>query len=113
MEIAVVGAAATVKLDGGRRVEDCRVTLTAVAPTIVRATAAEEALRRQQPSIEAIRRAGDAARKHASPIDDVRASASYRLTTTAVIARRVIEIALARAGVRLGDEQTATSRSEA
>ena len=112
MEIAVVGAAAAVKLDERGKVQDCKVALTAVAPTIVRAAAAEDALRGQQPSIETLRRAGEAARLHAKPIDDVRAAASYRLATTAVIARRAIEVALTRAGVRVADQQTATSRSE-
>ena len=36
MEIAVVGAAAAVTLNGDGDVEACRIALTAVAPTIVR-----------------------------------------------------------------------------
>jgi CO/xanthine dehydrogenase FAD-binding subunit len=100
MEIAVVGAAAAVRLDPDGSVADCRVALTAVAPTIVRATEAEDSLRGHQPSAEVLKRAGQAALTHAKPIDDVRAPASYRLETTAVIARRAIELALLRARER-------------
>ena len=44
MEIAVVGAAAAVTLNGDGDVEACRVALTAVAPTIVRSPSAEAAI---------------------------------------------------------------------
>ena len=97
MEIAVVGAAAAVRLDEGGKVADCRIALTAVAPTIIRASGAESALRGGAPSPERIGTAGDAARAHAKPIDDVRAPAWYRLDTTAAVTRRAIELALKRA----------------
>ena len=44
MEIAVVGAAAFVTLNGDGDVEACRIALTAVAPTIVRSPGAEAAI---------------------------------------------------------------------
>ena len=97
MEIAVVGAAAAVRVDEAGTVADCRIALTAVAPTIIRATAAEAALRGHEPSSQRIGEAGEAARSHAKPIDDVRAPAWYRLDTTAVVTRRAIELALKRA----------------
>jgi CO/xanthine dehydrogenase FAD-binding subunit len=97
MEIAVVGAAAAVRLDRGGKVEDCRIALTAVAPTIVRATSAEDALRGQHPSADVVSRVGEAALAHAKPIDDVRAPASYRLQTTAVLTRRAVDLAVKRA----------------
>ena len=98
MEIAVVGAAAAVRLDAGGKVEDCRIALTAVAPTVVRATGAEDSLRGQLPSAEALGRAAEAARAHSKPIDDVRAPAWYRLETTSVVTRRAVALALKRAG---------------
>jgi CO/xanthine dehydrogenase FAD-binding subunit len=100
MEIAVVGAAAAVRLDARGRVKDCRIALTAVAPTIVRATAAEDALRGQKPTAEVLAAVGQAALTHAKPIDDVRAPASYRLETTAVMTRRAVELAVTRARTR-------------
>jgi CO/xanthine dehydrogenase FAD-binding subunit len=102
MEIAVVGAAAAVRLDNAGKVADCRIALTAVAPTIIRATGAETALRGHDPSSERIALAGEAARLHAKPIDDVRAPAWYRLDTTAAVTRRAIELALKRARTAAG-----------
>ena len=43
MEIAVVGATAVVRLDGGV-VRDARIAITALAPTVRRVAAAESAL---------------------------------------------------------------------
>jgi len=100
MEIAVVGAAAAVRLDSAGKVEDCRIALTAVAPTVVRAPGAEEVLKGQEPSAETLKRVGEAATAHARPIDDVRAPASYRLETVAVITRRAVELAVKRARSR-------------
>jgi CO/xanthine dehydrogenase FAD-binding subunit len=97
MEIAVVGAAAAVRLNSEGNVEDCRIALTAVAPTVIRATAAEQALVGQAPSVETLKRVGEAALGAAKPIDDVRAPASYRLETIAVITRRAVELAVQRA----------------
>ena len=96
MEIAVVGAAAAVRLEGGA-IADCRIALTAVAPTIIRASGAEAALSGVAASPARIEAAGEAARAHARPIDDVRAPAWYRLDTTAAVTRRAIELALERA----------------
>jgi CO/xanthine dehydrogenase FAD-binding subunit len=102
MEIAVVGAAAAVSRDEPGTVADCRIALTAVAPTIIRATGAEAALRGNDPSPERLRLVGEAARAHAKPIDDVRAPAWYRLDTTATVTRRAIELALERARTAAG-----------
>lgn len=107
MEIAVVGAAAAVRLGAGGKVADCRIALTAVAPTIVRATGAEDALRGHEPSDEVLRRAGEAALAHAKPIDDVRAQASYRLDMTPVMTRRAVSLAVERARMAAGTDRLA------
>jgi CO/xanthine dehydrogenase FAD-binding subunit len=96
MEIAVVGAAALVTLERGR-VADARIALTAVAPTCVRAQAAEDALRGREPTPEALAEAAAASAAAARPIDDVRASAEYRRAMVPVIARRALERAVERA----------------
>jgi len=96
MEIAVVGATAAVTLAGGE-VANARIAITALAPTIRRAPAAEAALvgsSVDEPSVTAAARAAAAA---AAPISDVRASERYRLAMAEVIARRALEIAVARA----------------
>jgi CO/xanthine dehydrogenase FAD-binding subunit len=96
MEIAVVGATCSVTLDG-TRVVDARVAITALTPSIVRVAEAEAALAGSDGGTDAVRAAGDAAAAAARPISDVRASADYRRAMAAVIARRAIAAAIARA----------------
>jgi CO/xanthine dehydrogenase FAD-binding subunit len=96
MEIAVVGATCAVTV-AGSQVTAARVAITALAPTILRVPAAEAALVGSDGGADAIRAAGAAATAAASPISDVRASSDYRLAMAAVIARRAIAAAIARA----------------
>jgi CO/xanthine dehydrogenase FAD-binding subunit len=97
MEIAIVGAAAAVTVEGGK-VTAARIAITALAPTIHRITAAEDALVGTDGGREAAAAAADAAAAGAAPISDVRGSADYRRAMAAVIARRAVEAAVARAG---------------
>jgi len=97
MEIAIVGAAAAVTVEGGQ-VTAAKVAITALAPTIHRIAAAEEALIGTDGGRAAAKAAGDAAAAGSAPISDVRGSADYRRAMAAVIARRAIEAAVARAG---------------
>jgi CO/xanthine dehydrogenase FAD-binding subunit len=96
MEIAVVGATATVVLAGGK-VTEARVAITALAPTIRRVPAAEAALVGSDGGRDAAEAAAKAAADASAPISDVRASLDYRRSMAAVIARRAIEAAVARA----------------
>jgi CO/xanthine dehydrogenase FAD-binding subunit len=96
MEIAVVGATAAVRLAGGR-VADARIAITALAPTIRRVPEAEAALVGSGGGREDAETAARAAAAAAAPISDVRASADYRRAMAAVIARRAVEAAVARA----------------
>jgi CO/xanthine dehydrogenase FAD-binding subunit len=97
MEIAVVGAAALVAVDGRGKCRFARIALTAVAPTCLRAEHAEKALQGRQVTDDAIAEAAHAAADAARPIDDVRASADYRREMVRVITSRAIERAVARA----------------
>jgi CO/xanthine dehydrogenase FAD-binding subunit len=96
MEIAVVGATCTVTLDGSR-IGSARVAITALTPRIVRVPDAEAALGGSDGGADAVQAAGDAAAAAAQPISDVRASADYRRAMAAVIARRAVTAAIARA----------------
>jgi carbon-monoxide dehydrogenase medium subunit len=96
MEIAVVGAAALVTLDGGR-ISGARVAIAALAPTIRRVVGAEEVLMASDGGADAVAAAGRAVSEAAEPIDDVRATADYRRAMAAVVARRAITGALRRA----------------
>ena len=96
MEIAVVGATAVVVMDDGK-VTDARVAITALAPIIRRIPEAEAALVGTDGSAAAAEAAAEAAAAGSAPISDVRASEEYRRAMAAVIARRAIEAAVARA----------------
>jgi CO/xanthine dehydrogenase FAD-binding subunit len=96
MEIAVVGATAVVRLAAGQ-VADARIAITALAPTIRRVPEADAALVGSDGGRESVESAAQAAAAAAEPISDVRASAYYRRAMAAVIARRAVEAALARA----------------
>jgi CO/xanthine dehydrogenase FAD-binding subunit len=96
MEIAVVGATAVLTLDGGQ-VKDSRVAITALAPTIRRVSEAETVLDGSDGGPDTLRAAAAAIEAACRPISDARASAAYRSAMAAVIGRRAIEAALARA----------------
>lgn len=96
MEIAVVGAAASLRLASDGSVSDLRVALTAVAPTIV-ALGPDALDTDAKTPDDAGHAAAAAAKTAASPISDVRASESYRREMVAVMARRAVSIAAQRA----------------
>jgi carbon-monoxide dehydrogenase medium subunit len=94
MEIALVGVAAMVRLDGKNgTVKDVRITLGAVAPTIIRAEGAEELVIGSSLDEEVLQAAGQAASKATKPISDVRCSADYRKDMANVLTRRALKIA--------------------
>jgi CO/xanthine dehydrogenase FAD-binding subunit len=96
MEIAVVGVTAVITL-ADDTVADARVAITALAPTIHRVSGAEAALKGSDAGHAAIEAAAQATAGASAPISDVRGSAAYRLAMAAVIARRAIDGAIARA----------------
>lgn len=96
MEIAVVGATAVVTFVGDR-VGAAKVAITALAPTVRLVPASEEALVGSDGGRAAAELAAQAAAEASEPISDVRASEEYRRAMAAVLARRAIEAAVARA----------------
>ena len=96
MEIAVVGATAVVAF-AGNRVTAAKVAITALAPTVRLVPAAEEALVGSDGGRAAAELAAQAAAAASEPISDVRASEAYRRAMAAVLTRRAIETAVARA----------------
>jgi CO/xanthine dehydrogenase FAD-binding subunit len=96
MEIAVVGATAVVELDRDT-VSAARIAITALAPTVRRVPEAEEALVGGPADRAAAERAGALAAAAAEPITDVRGSLEYRRAMAAVITRRAVLAAVARA----------------
>ena len=96
MEIAVVGATAVVRLEGDV-VREARIAITALAPTVRRVAAAESALVGTDGGAAAATEAGRLAAEAAAPISDVRASLDYRRAMAAVVVRRAVTGAIARA----------------
>lgn len=75
--ISKICFAAAVHIEGSR-VIDARIALGSVAPTVVRARAAEQVLQAGDVSTETIRRARVALENEIAPIDDIRSTADYR-----------------------------------
>ncbi len=96
LDIAVVGVASQLTLSDGV-CGKARIALAAVAPTPVRATAAERALEGQRVTPELIERAAGLAVEAARPISDQRGSAEFRRHLVRVLTRRTLTTALARA----------------
>jgi CO/xanthine dehydrogenase FAD-binding subunit len=74
-----------------------RIALGAVAPTVIRAPKAEAFLDGSKISAEAMAEAGRIAAMEAKPISDFRASADYRRDLVAVLVKRALANAQARA----------------
>jgi len=95
---AVVAVAALVELDGDSdRIRRTALALAGVAPTPVRATAAERALAGATADPGTIRAAADAAAASLSPAGDLHASPETRRGLARTYLRRGIELAVARA----------------
>lgn len=97
MDIATVGVASALSLDRSGACTGARIALGAVAPTPLRARAAEDLLRDKQLDAGLLQAAADAAMTECSPIDDVRGTAGYRRQMVGVLARRTLEHAAATA----------------
>lgn len=93
MDLAIVGVAASLTVDGDV-CKDVRIVLGAVAATPVRAPKAENMLIGNKLTDALIEEASQAASCECTPIDDVRASAEYRQDMVRVFTRRAIRQAL-------------------
>lgn len=89
MELATVGVAVSLTLNA-----DVKIVLGAVAPTPIRARAAEDVLRNRKLDEALIQKAAKAAEDESRPISNVRASAEYRRAMVRVLTRRALEQAL-------------------
>jgi carbon-monoxide dehydrogenase medium subunit len=95
MDIATVGVAAVVSLAAQSGVcQEVKISLGAVAPTVVRATAAEDVLRGQPVNAERLRQAARAAVEAAQPIDDIRGTAAHRRRIIAPLVQRTLQYAV-------------------
>ena len=98
MDIAVVGVGVSVTLDAKGVCKDARVSLGAVAPTVLLVPDAAKALigtKMDKKALDALAAACSAACR---PIDDKRGTREYRIKVAGVLARRAAQIARKRAG---------------
>jgi len=97
MDIAVVGAGASVTLDDAKqRIVSARIALAAVAPTPLFAEEASALLAGREISAEAIEAAAQAAQAIARPISDMRGTAEQRTHLVGVLTRRALKGAIQR-----------------
>ena len=96
MEIAVVGAAASVTLNEDGTLAAVAIALTAVAPTILAVTGTDALVGRpvDEATLAAV---AELAAEQATPISDLRATDAYRRHTVGVMARRAVAAAADRA----------------
>ena len=97
MDIAIVGAAARVSLDGDGNCIAAAIALGAVAPTVVTVPGAVEALLGGPISDETVAAVAAAAGEAANPIDDKRGTVTYRRQVAGVLAKRAVLEAAGRA----------------
>jgi carbon-monoxide dehydrogenase medium subunit len=100
MDIAVVGCAVNVTLDGNGTCTGARVVLGAVAPTQVVAEEAGAALVGHKLDNDTLAKLDAAAGRACKPINDKRGTIEYRVKVAGVLARRAAAIAFERAAKR-------------
>lgn len=98
MDIAVVGAGVCVTLDGQGVCRAAKVSLGAVAPTVLVVSAAAAALVDSKLDDAALATLDAAAQAACNPISDKRGTIEYRTRVAGVLSRRAAAIAFKRAG---------------
>jgi xanthine dehydrogenase iron-sulfur cluster and FAD-binding subunit A len=88
--ISVVNTAVIVKTAADGVITDAQITLGSVAPTIIAVPAASQYLQGKKLSHDVINEAAQLAVEAATPIDDVRGSAAYRLQMVHVMVSRAL-----------------------
>ena len=96
MDIAVVGCAVNLRLDGDR-IAEARVVLGAVAPTVITVPEAAKAIVGTTLDDAALDTLAQAASAACKPIDDKRGTVAFRTDVAGVLARRAAKIAYDRA----------------
>lgn len=97
MDIAVVGCGVSVQVDDSGNITQARVSLGAVAPTVLVVDAAAKAIIGTALDAAALDALAAAASAAAKPIDDKRGTVAFRKEVSGVLAQRVAKIAYSRA----------------
>ncbi len=104
-DLAKVSAAAVLVCEN-EQIVACRLAFGSVAPTVVRAKAAEMMLVGRTFSSELALEVGRVASEEISPIDDVRSTAWYRREVVKAVTHDVLRLAWQRAGKAEGKQRT-------
>ncbi len=95
MDISTVGVASMLTLEGQNGIcREVRISLGAVAPTVMRARSAEALLRGQRLEAGLIQEAARAASEDARPIDDIRGTARHRRAIVEALTGRTLRSAM-------------------
>ncbi len=105
--ISIINIAFVLTFDADERISAARIALGCVAPTIVRASRAEEYLIGKRLDASTCTEAGKLASADIHPIDDMRATASYRLAMVAALVTQGLQ-RLASPQVDVGDATLVT-----
>jgi CO/xanthine dehydrogenase FAD-binding subunit len=90
----LVNVASFIGLDGpGGTIKTARIVMGCVGPIHLRAVSAERLLIGEKPSEAIFAKAGEAAMKDCSPINDFRGSAQYKHSMVSVLTNRTLSIA--------------------
>ena len=95
---AICGAAAVVEIDGSGLLSSVAIGITGVGNRAFRAVKTEAELKGQKPSADTLKKACEKASDGVIALDDIHASADYRLDLARIFARRALEAAIERAG---------------
>jgi aerobic carbon-monoxide dehydrogenase medium subunit len=95
-DFAIAAVSAAVWIDGGKIV-DAGIGLSALGPTTLRATRAEDLLRGNSPAEELFSEAGNVASEECSPLPDGRGPVDYKRHVAGVLTKRALRRATARA----------------
>jgi aerobic carbon-monoxide dehydrogenase medium subunit len=95
-DFAIAAASAVLWLDGDT-IADVGIALSAVGPTTVEVTRAEELLRGKVPSEDLFAEAGEIASEDCAPLSDGRGPADYKRHLAGVLTKRALRRAAARA----------------
>jgi carbon-monoxide dehydrogenase medium subunit len=90
LDLALVGVAAYVSLDANGMCKDVRIALGAVAPTPIRAAAAEGVVRNKALTEGLAAEAGKVSGAECKPITDIRATQGYRRSMVEVLTKRAL-----------------------
>ena len=95
---AICGAAAVVEIDSAGKLANVAIGITGVGNHAFRAAKTEGALKGQAPAADALKKACEKASDGVIALDDIHASADYRLDLARIYTRRALQAAIERAG---------------